>query len=300
MTTIGLVGVGTMGSRMASRLLDAGHALCLYDVRPGALAPFTARGTVAASSARDVADRAEVVLTSLPRPETVGEAILGSDGILAGDRIRTAIDFSTVGVAAARAIHGAAAARGVRTLDAPVSGGPVGAERGTLCIMAAGSREAFDEHRDLLSVLGSELVFLGPEPGQGQAMKVLNNTVAAATLAASLEAMVLGAKAGLDADAMLRVLKVSSGRNFHTEDKIGRCILPGTFDYGFQLGLMLKDVRLCLSLAEELGVPMPSSEAVHDLYATAVEGQGEAADITTLIAPLEEWAGAEVRSATPR
>jgi 3-hydroxyisobutyrate dehydrogenase-like beta-hydroxyacid dehydrogenase len=112
-----------------------------------------------------------------------------------------------------------------------------------------------------------------------------------------LEAMVLGAKAGLDADAMLRVLQVSSGRNFHTEDKIGRNVLPGTFDYGFQLGLMLKDVGLCLALADELGVPMPSSEAVRGLYEEAVRRSGETADITTLIAPLEEWAGAEVRSA---
>ena len=122
-------------------------------------------------------------------------------------------------------------------------------------------------------------------------MKVLNNMVCASTLAATFEAMVLGAKAGLDADAMLRVLQVSSGRNFHTEDKIGRNVLPGTFDYGFQLGLMLKDVGLCLALADELGVPMPSSEAVRGLYEEAVRRSGETADITTLIAPLEEWAG---------
>ena len=158
---------------------------------------------------------------SLPRPETVADAILGPDGVLAGTAIRTTIDLSTIGADAAREIHAAAAARGLRALDAPVSGGPRGAEQGTLCIMAAGSREVFDAHRDLLAVLGRELVFLGPDPGQGQTMKVLNNMVCASTLAATLEAMVLGAKAGLDADAMLRVLQVSSGRNFHTEDKIG-------------------------------------------------------------------------------
>jgi 3-hydroxyisobutyrate dehydrogenase-like beta-hydroxyacid dehydrogenase len=297
---VGLVGVGTMGSRMATRLLDAGHALCLHDIRPEALEPFVARGAVAAGSAREVADRAEVVLSSLPRPETVADAILGPDGVLAGTAIRTTIDLSTIGADAAREIHAAAAARGLRALDAPVSGGPRGAEQGTLCIMAAGSRDAFDAHHDLLAVLGRELVFLGPDPGQGQTMKVLNNMVCASTLAATLEAMVLGAKAGLDADAMLRVLQVSSGRNFHTEDKIGRNVLPGTFDYGFQLGLMLKDVGLCLALADELGVPMPSSEAVRGLYEEAVRRSGETADITTLIAPLEEWAGAEVRSATPR
>lgn len=297
---VGLVGVGTMGSRMASRLLDAGHDLCLHDVRPEALEPFVARGAAAARSARGVGDRADVVLSSLPRPETVADAILGPDGVLAGGRVRTTIDLSTIGVDAAREIHAAAAARGLRALDAPVSGGPRGAEDGTLCIMAAGSREAFDEHHDLLGVLGRELVYLGPDAGQGQTMKVLNNMICASTLAATFEAMVLGAKAGLDADAMLRVLQVSTGRNFHTEDKIGRCVLPGTFDYGFQLGLMLKDVGLCLALAEELGVAMPSSEAVRGLYEEAVRRGGEAADITTLIAPLEERAGTEVRSATPR
>jgi 3-hydroxyisobutyrate dehydrogenase len=289
-----------MGSPMASRLLDAGHELCLYDVRPEALEPFVTRGAVAAGSARAVGDRADVVLSSLPRPETVADAILGPDGVLAGGRVRTTIDLSTIGVDAARAIHAAAAARGLRALDAPVSGGPRGAEEGTLCIMATGSREPFDEHHDLLGVLGRELVYLGPDAGQGQTMKVLNNMICASTLAATFEAMVLGAKAGLDADAMLRVLQVSTGRNFHTEDKIGRCVLPGTFDYGFQLGLMLKDVGLCLALAEELGVAMPSSEAVRGLYEEAVRRGGEAADITTLIAPLEERAGTEVRSATPR
>ena len=127
---VGLVGVGTMGSRMASRLLDAGHALCLHDVRPEALEPFVARGAVAAGSARAVADRAEVVLSSLPRPETVADAILGPDGVLAGDTVRTTIDLSTIGVDAAREIHAAAAARGLRALDAPVSGGPAARRRG--------------------------------------------------------------------------------------------------------------------------------------------------------------------------
>ena len=118
---VGLVGVGTMGSRMATRLLDAGHALCLHDIRPEALEPFVARGAVAAGSAREVADRAEVVLSSLPRPETVADAILGPDGVLAGTAVRTTIDLSTIGADAARAIHAAAVARGLRALDAPVS-----------------------------------------------------------------------------------------------------------------------------------------------------------------------------------
>jgi 3-hydroxyisobutyrate dehydrogenase len=119
-----------MGSPMASRLLDAGHELCLHDVRPEALEPFVTRGAVAAGSARAVGDRADVVLSSLPRPETVADAILGPDGVLAGGRVRTTIDLSTIGVDAARVIHAAAAARGLRALDAPVSGGPRGAEEG--------------------------------------------------------------------------------------------------------------------------------------------------------------------------
>ena len=165
---VGLVGVGTMGSRMASRLLDAGHALCLHDVRPEALEPFVraARSPPARRARSPTGPRSCSPASRGPRRSpTRSSAPTASSR---GKTVRTTIDLSTIGVDAAREIHAAAAARGLRALDAPVSGGPRGAEAGTLCIMAAGSREAFDEHRDLLEVLGSELVFLGPDPARAR------------------------------------------------------------------------------------------------------------------------------------
>jgi 3-hydroxyisobutyrate dehydrogenase-like beta-hydroxyacid dehydrogenase len=294
--TIGFIGLGSMGAHMARRLIEAGHDVCVLDLKPEAVEAAVALGASSASTPREVGDRADVVFLSLPRPGDVRAVVLGPDGLVEGSRFRAYVDLSTTGPEVAGEIAAAVAERGRIGLDAPVSGGPNGAAHGTLCIMVGGDPATYAQVAPFLDVLGKTVVFLGDEPGQGQAMKVINNTISASCFAASSEGLVLGAKAGLDPDAMIAVLNASSARNTHTEDKIPRCILPGTFDFGFQVGLMLKDVRLCLGLAQELDVPMWVSGSVQQLFAQASGRTGPTGDITTLTQLVEEWGGAEVRS----
>ncbi|MFT3864347.1 MAG: NAD(P)-dependent oxidoreductase [Solirubrobacterales bacterium] len=293
---LGLIGVGTMGSRMGTRLLDAGWDLVVHDIDPAVVEPLAARGATVAASPREVGDAVDVVLLSLPRPEHVEAVALGEDGIVAGARLHTCVDMSTTGPEVARAVSAALAEVGVRMLDAPVSGGPVGAESGTLCVMVGGPREAFDDCASIFAPIGTSIVWLGEQSGYGQTMKVINNMISASCLAATSEGMVLGAKAGLEPAAMIDVINSSTGRNAHSEQKFPNHILPRTFDFGFQIGLMLKDLRLCMEMAEELEVPMWVSGEVRQLVALAVGNAGGDQDITTLIKQVEAWSGVEVTS----
>lgn len=294
---LGLIGLGNMGSRMARRLLAAGWPLVVHDLDAEAAERFEALGATVASGPREVADEADVVLLSLPRPEDVEAVALGEGGLREGSRLHTCVDMSTTGPEGARRIAAELARGGVRTLDAPVSGGPIGAEQGTLCVMVGGPRQAFDDCAPIFDPLGASIVWLGEEPGYGQTMKVINNMISAGCLAATSEGMVLGTKAGLEPAAMVDVLNASTARNRHSEEKFPQQILPRTFDFGFQIGLMLKDVRLCLAMAEDLEVPMLVSDEVRQLIALRVGAAGGEQDITTLIQQVEGWAGVEVGGA---
>jgi 3-hydroxyisobutyrate dehydrogenase-like beta-hydroxyacid dehydrogenase len=188
------------------------------------------------------------------------------------------------------------AGRDVTLIDCPISGGPKGARAGTLSVIAAGPSAAMDEIRPLLQRIGKNLFEVGERPGQAQLMKLVNNLISAANMATAFEALVLGAKGGLDPDMMVDVINVSTGRNSATLDKVPKAVLPGTFDYGAKLSTMVKDIALGLKEAETLGVPMWVHEMVDQLWRFgATQGLGEA-DITSLIHVLEGWAGVEVRS----
>lgn len=296
--TIGFVGLGSMGSHMVRRLLEAGHAVRVLDVRAEALDAAEALGGVRASTARELGDTCDVVCLSLPRPSDVEQVVLGPNGVIEGTRFGTVIDFSTSGPQMARRIAKALAEVGHQALDAPVSGGPRGAESGTLCIMVAGDYDTFQRYSDLLGILGRAVVHLGVAPGQGQMMKVINNTVSASCLTASCEGLALGAKVGLDPQAMIDVLNASTARNTHTEDKLPRCVLSGRFDFGFALALMLKDVRLCLAAAQDEAVTMMLATMTQQLLALQISLGGDQQDITEIMRLVEGWAGVTVRSRT--
>jgi 3-hydroxyisobutyrate dehydrogenase-like beta-hydroxyacid dehydrogenase len=186
------------------------------------------------------------------------------------------------------------AARGIVALDCPVSGGLAGAEQGTLALMVSGNPATFEALRPVLAVLG-KIFFIGDQPGAGQMMKLTNNLLAAAALAITSEAMVMGVKAGLDPSVMCDVFNVSSGRNSATQDKFPRSVITGTFDFGFATGLSYKDVRLCLDEAEALGVPTPVGAAVRQMLSITNALYGAESDFTSMVRPIETWAGVEVR-----
>ncbi|MDQ1081847.1 NAD(P)-dependent oxidoreductase [Pseudoroseomonas cervicalis] len=290
---LGFVGLGQMGSRMAARLIKAGHWLVVCDTSEAALAPLLARGAQRAATPREVADRADWVLGSLPNPDAVRAVGLGPEGLLQGQRARRFIDLSTTGPRVARLLAEAFAGKGRVVIDAPVSGGITGAERGTLAIMVSGPREAFEEVAPILGLLGKAF-FCGEQPGQAQVMKLCNNLLAAAALAVSSEAIVMGVKAGLDPSLMCEVINASSGRNSATQDKFPRAIIPRSFDFGFATGLSHKDVRLCVDEAEAMGVPMVVGSAVRQMLAVTSASFGPESDFTNIARVVEGWAGVEI------
>jgi 3-hydroxyisobutyrate dehydrogenase-like beta-hydroxyacid dehydrogenase len=289
---LGFLGLGQMGAAIAERLQDAGARLHVYDPNPVATAPFVLRGAVDHDSAAAVADAAPVVFACLPNGN-VSEAVAAE--VAGGDSVRTYVEMSTIGSPAMGRIQAVMAARGITSLDCPVSGGPKGARAGTLTVIVAGPPEARDMLRPWLERVGRNVFEVGDRPGQAQLMKLVN-MINAANMATAFEALVLGTKGGLDPDQMVSVINVSTGRNSATQDKVPKSVLPGTFDYGASLTTMLKDVVLGLKEAEVLGVPMWVHETVGTLWRFGEQQGLGPADLTSLIKVLEAWAGVEVRS----
>jgi 3-hydroxyisobutyrate dehydrogenase-like beta-hydroxyacid dehydrogenase len=292
---IGFIGLGTMGFHLTRRLIEAGHRLVVHDTRPEAVARLTKLGAASAASPKDAADRAETVMASLPSLAAVLAVATGKDGVIEGKKVRRFVDLSTTGARMAARIAEALAARSIVQIDSPVSGGPGGAERGTLAVMVSGPAAEVELLRPALAVFGKVFV-VGARPGMGQTMKLANNLLSATAMAATSEAMVMGVKAGLDPAVMLEVINAGSGHNTASRDKFPRSILPRTFDYGFSNGLMHKDVGLCLEEAEGLGVPMRVGGAVGDMFRAATETYGADADFTTIVKIVEMQAGVEVRA----
>lgn len=293
--TVGFVGVGRMGAPMSARLIAAGHPVCVADASTDAVAAARAAGAQGLGSAAEVADAAEVVFLSLPTPDIVREVALGPRGLAEGKRVRRVVDFSTIGPRMASSVADALARRDVVYVDAPVSGGLAGARNGTLAVMVSCPNAVYAELETLLKTFGKPF-HLGEHAGQAQTMKLANNLLAAAAIALSSEAMVMGVKAGLDPKVMLDVLNAGTGRNSATQDKFPRAILPGTFDFGFATGLSYKDVRLCIDEAEALGVPMVVGAAVRQMLAVTNAMYGPDSDFTSMCRVVESWAGVEVRS----
>jgi 3-hydroxyisobutyrate dehydrogenase-like beta-hydroxyacid dehydrogenase len=291
---IGFIGLGKMGGPMASRLIDAGYQLTVYDVRRESVDALVAKGARAATSPLAVANAVETVLLSLPDPAIVREVALGKEGVIAGTRVKTMLDLSTTGATAAREIAAALAERNITGVDSPVSGGVAGAVKGTLAMMVACEKALFAELEPMLKHIG-RVFFIGERPGMGQTMKLANNLLSATALAATAEAIVFGVKAGLDPATMVDVINAGSGRNTASMDKFPKAILPRTFDFGFTNGLMYKDVRLCLEEAEAGGVPMPVALAVRDQWRRVVEALGGDKDFTTIALLVEQAAGVEIK-----
>ena len=291
---LGFVGVGRMGGPMASRLIDAGYSLCVFDTNAEAVRPLVDRGAASAASPEEVASQAAVVFMSLPTPPVVQSVSLGERGVLRGSQVKTLIDLSTTGPSVAGVVARAAKERAVAWVDSPVSGGVTGATKGTLAVMVSCAQETFGEIDPILKTFGKTF-YVGDKPGLAQIAKLANNLLAAAALVVSSEAVAMGVKAGLDARVLIDIINAGSGRNSATQDKFPRSILPRTFDFGFATGLSYKDVRLCVDEAEALGVPMVAGAAVRQMLAITQAKYGADSDFTSIAKVVEEWAGVEIK-----
>ena len=235
-------------------------------------------------------------MVSLPTPDVVAAVVRGEGGLLSGG-LRTFVDLSTTGLhTVPRELARCSPSRGVAYLDAPVSGGVAGARAGTLGIFAAGDEEVFERCEPLLSRSRGPIVHVGPEPGQGQLAKVLNNLVSATAMAITAEAVAAGVHAGLDPDALLRAFNSGSGRNTATTTKFPEQVVNRRFASGFRLELMLKDVRLALAAAREEEVPMLLGGVVEQLWTLAAADGDEASDHTEVARLFERWAGVTIES----
>ena len=292
MALLGFVGVGRMGGPMASRLLDAGHSLVIFDTNAAVMQPLADRGATIAPSPADVASKADVVFLSLPTPPVLQAVAI--DGVLTGTAVKTMIDLSTTGPSVAKVVAKAAAEKGVAWVDSPVSGGITGATKGTLAVMVSCEKAVFEQVDPLLKTFGKTF-HVGEKPGLAQIAKLANNLLAASAIVLTSEAVVMGVKAGLDAKVLIDIINAGSGRNSASQDKFPKAILPRTFDFGFATGLSYKDVRLCLEESEALGVPMVAGAAVRQMLAITNAKFGPDSDFTCIAKVVEEWAGVEIK-----
>lgn len=265
--SLGFVGLGAMGAPIAANLAAAGHPLVVYD-SAGTAARAPAGARVAESTAA-VARAAETVFVCVPD----GAASLAvADAVVAVPQRRTGVfvDFSTVGIEAAQALHDRLRTAGIVYVDCPVSGGRAGAVAGTITAIWAGPEELLERHRAIIEAMAGNIFYVGARPGQGQAMKLLNNYLSATAMAATSEAVVFGLAQGLELDTMLAVLNVSTGRNTATSDKFPRRIASGTFDAGFRSALMAKDLSLYRRAVDACGTPHDVAAAVDALWQDVV------------------------------
>jgi 3-hydroxyisobutyrate dehydrogenase-like beta-hydroxyacid dehydrogenase len=291
---IGLVGLGAMGGPVSRHLMEAGHTVIGYDVSVAAMSRFSEHHGAPAISPREVADQAEIVLCSLPTPAVVALVVEGKSGLIGGRAMRTFVELSTVGAPAARATAAALGNAGVSYVDAPISGGVSGAEAGSLTVMTSGDARLVASLEPLLRTFSASVVHVGAEPGQAQVVKLANNLLSAAALVVSTEAVLLTVKAGVDPRVALQVIGRGTGRNSAVTDKFPRSVVSRRFDSGFTLALLAKDLRLCMSAAEETTTPMLAGRMIESLVALA-EGQlGPDADSLDYVRMVEQWAHAQI------
>ena len=288
MAKVGFIGVGNMGGPMTRNLLQAGHEVKAFDLSEEALNFVVQSGAVAVASPAEAATAVDFVVTMLPVGANVREAVLDGGVLEAASPGTLMIDSSTIDVDTSRDLHAAAEAAGFEMLDAPVSGGTVGADAATLTFMCGGSASAFAKARPLLDDMGRNIIHCGG-PGLGQATKICNNMLAGINSLAVSEAFVMGDKLGVDPKTLYDVLSTSTGNSYILSQS---CPMPGVlpaaassnnFKPGFAAKLMLKDMRLSQAAAQAAGVATPLGAVATAAYAAHIEhGNGEL-DSTSII-----------------
>ncbi len=285
---LGFIGLGMMGLPMAANLLRAGYVVAGFDGSAEPRQAFAQIGGIAVASAREAAARSEILITMLPNSDIVRDVLLGAgDAASALPPGALVIDMSSSAPERTVELGAALDERGIRLIDAPVSGLAMRATDGTLAIMAGGAKADIERARPVLSVMGRAITETGPL-GSGHAVKALNNYVSAAGFVAACEALIVGQRFGLDPAVMIDVLNMSSGRNNSTETKMKPHVLSGSFKSGFSLALMAKDNRIAAALAVSLGLPAKEIFASAELWEAAAQALGRGADHTEMYRFLAE------------
>ena len=293
---IGFVGLGNMVGPMAVNMAKNGHKLTVHDLRKESAIELLEMGAEWSDTPKGVVGKNEVVFTSLPVPRDVETVVLGENGIVegtSGDNIY--VDLSTNSPTTIRRIHDECALKGIKVLDAPVSGGTYGAAAGTLAVMVGGDEEIFKQIKPALDAIGSHVVYCGPI-GNGMVTKICNNLLSMGIGVLMSEALTLGVKAGMDLEVLADVITNSTGGNKRLADKFPRFLFQGNFEPGFATALAAKDVRLATDLGREYGIPMELSNLVDQRHVEALfKGWGH--EDSDAVAKLqEEKSGIQLRT----
>lgn len=287
---VGFVGLGEMGRRMAARLVDAGHVVTVHNRTREREEPLASLGAARAASPADAATGAEVAVTIVSDTPDVEEVLFGPSGVAEGaDPDAVVVDMSTISPTATRTFAERLAERNIGFLDAPVSGGTEGAERGPLTIFVGGAKEDLDRARPVLEVLGSTITHLGPA-GSGQMAKAVNQVLVAGTFLAVAEGLVLGLEAGLDGARLIEALAGGAASSWALTNR-GPRIVEGRHPLGFRVRLHLKDIRIALQEAGRLGIPLPGARLVGELEAALIAAGYGDEDVSALARVLREHLG---------
>ncbi|CEP66272.1 Hydroxy monocarboxylic acid anion dehydrogenase,HIBADH-type [Moorella glycerini] len=294
MGKIGFIGLGIMGKPMSKNLIKAGYQLVVYNRSQAAVEELVAAGAEPASSPREVAERCDKFITMLPNSPHVKEVVLGHNGIIESARPDSIlIDMSSIDPMVTREIAAKLKEKGIRMLDAPVSGGEPKAIDGTLSIMVGGRQEDFDECYDILKAMGSSVVRVG-DIGAGNVTKLANQIIVALNIAAMSEALVLATKAGVDPELVYQAIRGGLAGSTVLDAK-APLVLEGKFNPGFRINLHIKDLANALAAGHEVGVPLPLTAVIMEiLQALKVDGLGDA-DHGAIIRFYEKLAQVEVR-----
>jgi len=290
---IGFIGLGVMGKPMAKRLLDAGYPLIVWNRTRSKMEDLVAAGAKAANSPKDVAENSDIVITMVTDSPDVKEVVLGPNGVIEGAREGLIlIDMSTISPYVTREIASKLAEKGVKMLDAPVSGGDIGAKQGTLSIMVGGPVDAYEKALPIFKVLGKRITHMGPN-GMGQMTKLCNQVICALNIQAVCEGLTLGAKAGLDMKKLLNVVTAGAAGSWMLSN-LGPKMISGDFKPGFRIRHQIKDLRLVLEAASKLNLPLPGTALVQQmLKAVEAEGLGDKGT-QALIVAMEKLANFKV------
>jgi len=290
---IGFIGLGIMGKPMSMNLMKAGYQLVVMDRNQAAVAEVVAAGAEPAATPREVAERADIVITMLPNSPQVKEVVLGEDGILEAARAGlTLIDMSSIAPLVSREVAEKLAAKGAAMLDAPVSGGQPKAIDGTLSVMVGGTQEVFDRCYDVMKAMAGSVVLTGGI-GAGNVTKLANQVIVALNIAAMSEALVLATKAGVEPELVYKAIRGGLAGSTVLDAK-APLVMDRKFAPGFRINLHIKDLANALDTSHELGVSLPLTAAVMEMMqALKTDGQGEA-DHCSLVQYYEKMAKVEV------
>src|SRR4051812_4942963 len=295
---VGFIGLGIMGRPMAGHLLNGGHELFLH-TRSTVRSELAEKGGVACGSGREVAERADVVITMVPDTPGVEEALFGPDGVAEGlSPGKVVVDMSSISPVATKDFARRINELGCNYLDAPVSGGDVGAKAASLSIMVGGPQAAFDRVKPLFELMGKNITRIG-ENGDGQTTKVANQIVVALTIAAVSEGLLFASKAGAD-PVKVRQALMGGLATSRILEVLGERMIKRTFDPGFRIELHQKDLNLALTSARQIGVSLPNTATAQELFNACRAHGGSAWDHSAMVRALEVMADHEVGSATER